>query len=111
MNAQRKSWFCQDCRVTMIYDKKNDRHICPTCKTMVNYHDENDFYLNDEIGSLMRDMAATHRQLEVKPLCGAIVPGGGSKSKGRSRDSDMKKKSLAQINAGLNGKAMAFESR
>lgn len=111
MSKQRQAWFCQDCRVIMLFDIKQDRHICPKCKVQVWHSNEDDPFINDEIGSLMRDMAVTHKTLEVKPLGGAIVHGGGSKSKGRSRESDMKKKSLAQINAGLNGRAMAFESR
>ena len=110
MSKQRDPWFCQDCRIMMLYNDKEDYHICPKCKARVYHADEKDEYLNDEIRSLMKDMAHTHKPREALPAGGALPGGGGSKSKGRSRKSDMKKKSLAQLNMGLAGTYSAFNS-
>lgn len=96
---QRKPWFCQDCRdVLMLYNAKEDYHICPKCKTRVYHADEKDDYLNDEVRSLMVDMAATHRQKEVL-VGGAVMPGGGNRN--RSRKKPIKKDTLATLNKKL----------
>ncbi|HMM20616.1 MAG TPA: hypothetical protein PKA10_07735 [Selenomonadales bacterium] len=109
---QREPWFCQDCRLVMLYNKKEDFHICPKCKVRVYHADDKDDYLNDEVRSLMRDMYKTHLpQKEPLPINPYPAGYGGSKSKGRNRKQEMKKKTLSQINAGLTGKASDYESR
>lgn len=107
---QRKKWYCQDCRCDMIYNPKDDNWVCPQCFVYVSYPEKGDSYLEDEVSGLMREMASTHRQTECKPS-GPPAKGSGSKSKGRSREADMKKLSVAQINAGLAGTSKIFESR
>lgn len=107
----RKPWFCQDCRVSMIYDSKQDYYKCPECGTEV--WPEADKVSKPtkeqaEIHSFMQQMAPTHFAKEALPAGGPLLGSGGSKSKGRSRKADMQKKSLAQINAGLAGKCTSF---
>ena len=107
----RQPWFCQDCRVQMVYINKLDMHFCPKCKVRV-YHSNDDDYYEDEIISLMRDLHKTHLpKKDPIPAGHALLGGGGSKSKGRSREGDMKKKTLSQINAGLAGKNVDFLTR
>lgn len=107
---KREPWFCQDCRIVMFYNEKEDYHICPKCLVRVYHSDEKDDYLNDEVRKLMQDMYKTHVPKEILPQ-GRPTLKGGSKCKGRSRKQDMKKPSLAQINIGLAGTAKQFESR
>ena len=108
----RKPWFCQECRIQMLYDKKQDFHKCPECGTEVWMNIEEDSLKSDEdeeIDALMREKyKANLPAKEPIPAGGALLGGGGSKSKGRSRKGDMKKKSLSQINAGLAGICSAF---
>lgn len=94
----RKPWFCQDCRVSMTYDAKQDYYKCPECGTEV-WPENTDS--KGEIESLMRDMAATHSKREAMPA-GEALPGGGSKSKGRKTER-MKKPTLATLNQRLYG--------
>ena len=102
-NMKNKQWFCQDCRVLMIFHPKEKVHVCPKCKTKVFPNDEDaDRKLNNEIYSLMADMAPTHRQTEVKPS-GPFILGGGSKSSKKKAKST--KPSLAELNNKL------YESR
>ena len=97
-------------------DAKDGFFQCPTCENE-SWPDREGTFVdkwikkNDEIGNLMKDMAASHKPREIKPPGGPVIFGGGSKCKGRSRTGDMKKKTLSQINAGLSGRATTFESR
>jgi len=95
----RNPWFCQDCRdVLMEYNKKGDFYRCPKCGAELWPADTH--APTGEIEELMSELAATHRQTECKPA-GPPAKGSGSKSKGRSRKTDMKKKSLATLNMAL----------
>lgn len=94
---ERKPWFCQDCRVQMEYNEKKDFYKCPQCGIEVWPDSEDD---TNEITSLMRDMLRTHKPKECLPA-GEAAKGGGSRSKSRSRKSEMKKKSLATLNMAL----------
>jgi len=103
----RKPWFCQECRVVMTYSSKQDFYKCPECGTEV--WPETSNAENDEIASLMCERyKANLPAKEALPAGEALLGSGGSKSKGRSRKADMKKKSLAQINVGLAGKCASF---
>ncbi len=103
---KRAAWFCQDCRVMMHYDKQKDFYECPQCGIEV-WPKERQQAAKDEVLCLMRDLAPTHRSTEILPA-GPPARGSGSKNRARSRKSDSKKKSLAQINRGLNGLSTAF---
>jgi hypothetical protein len=94
----------------MLYDKESRYYVCPKCKTSTMQKEPDDKYVDDIIVRLMRDMRRPHLQTDCLPA-GQAKKGGGSSSAGRSRKGESQKKSLAQINAGLNGKCMAFESR
>lgn len=88
----------------MIYHTKERIHVCPKCKTKVYPNDEDaDRKINDEIYKLMKEMAPTHRQTEVKPV-GPWVLGGGSNSSGNKKPKSTKK-SLSELNNKL------YESR
>ncbi len=90
----------------MDYDSKQDFYKCPECGTEVWPVSNFD---NDEITSLMRDKYKANLPAKEPLPAGSAAPGGGgSKNKGRSRKGDMKKKTLAQINAGLAGKCGSF---
>jgi hypothetical protein len=95
----------------MLYDKQSRYYVCPKCKATVVPKEQNDKYVDDIIIKLMRDMHKTHLPAACIPAGEAKKGGGGGSSKGRSRKGDMSKKSLSQINTGLNGKCMSFESR
>lgn len=98
-----KQWFCQDCRILMIYHPKEHIHVCPKCKIKLHPNDEDtDLKINNEIYSLMVDMAPTHRQTDVKPS-GPFVLGGGSKSSNKKSKST--KPGLNELNNKL------YESR
>lgn len=105
---KRKAWFCQDCRVMMHYDPKRDFYKCPECGVEVWPETKAD---QGEIASLMREKYQANLPAKDPIPAGEPAPGGGgSKNKGRSRKGDMQKKTLAQINSGLNGKCAAFNS-
>lgn len=111
MVKQRADWFCQDCRVTMIYDTKNDRHVCPNCKAQVWHYNHDDPVVEDEITKLMREKYKSNLPpVNPIPAGGPSKGGGGSKAKGRSNKGAMQKKSLSQINAGLNGRCQSFDT-
>jgi hypothetical protein len=95
----------------MLYDKESRCYVCPYCKAYVTLKEPNDQYVDDIIIQLMKDMHKTHLPAACIPAGQAKKGGGGGSSKGRSRKGDMNKKSLSQINTGLNGKCMSFESR
>lgn len=99
MSKQRKAWFCQDCRIVMSYDTKQDFYKCPECGTEVWPNTE---VATDEISSLMSDLARTHQPRECLPA-GEAIPGGRSnRSKSRARKTDrMKKEPLATLNRKL----------
>lgn len=100
---------------TMLYSRKNKRYICPSCKTITLPMPKDDDYVekevSDEIKELMQEKYKANLPAKEPIPCGEALKGvGGGKCKGRSRKGDLKKKSLAQINAGLVGKNMMFES-
>ena len=84
----------------MLYNAKEDYHICPNCKVRVYHHDGKDDYLNDEIRNLMVDLRKTHAPREVLPA-GPAAPHGGNKSKGRKRKHEMKKPTTQTLNQRL----------
>jgi hypothetical protein len=85
-------------------DAKDGFFQCPECENESWPDREGKFVdawtkKNDEIGSLMQDMAASHKPREIKP---SGPPALGSGSKNRSRKADrMKKDSLATLNRKL----------
>ncbi|TCL35633.1 hypothetical protein EV210_11199 [Anaerospora hongkongensis] len=111
MAKQRKKWYCQDCRCDMMYDLKSDSWVCPQCKVYVSYPIDGDSYVDDEVTSMMRDLARTHGPTKEYLPSGPPAKGSGSKNKGRSRKGEMQKLSIAQINLGLAGTSKHFESR
>lgn len=92
-----KPWFCQDCRVVMLYNDKLKCHICPQCKTEVWPPNKADV-VHDEMMSLMIDMQKNHKPRECMPMVGGRVKGGGSKSGKRSKSEKMKKDTLSTLN-------------
>lgn len=100
MSKQRAPWFCQDCRVPMLYSKKLDYHICPKCKATVQHSDETDQYVEDEIIALMRDLVPTHKDRDFIPLTGKGGHGKGGSSN-RTKKPKSKKLSLSQLNMKL----------
>lgn len=102
-----KGWFCQECLVKMDYKIKDGFFKCPECMTEV--WPPSGYKLDDEILDLMIDKQRNHIPKECKPAGEALL-GSGSSSKSRSKKAEMKKKTLSQINAGLNGKCQSFDS-
>jgi len=94
-----KTWFCQDCRVLMIYSDKIESHICPECGVMVAKYIPGDKYVDNEIKQLMHDMRRNHKPREYLPAGEALPGGGGNKS--RVKKPKSKKKSLNQLNNAL----------
>lgn len=89
-------------------------YICPECKGVFTPAPPDDDgavkMVEDEIATLMREKYKSNLPAKEPIPCGEALKGAGG-GKGRSRKGDLKKKSLAQINAGLAGKDMRFESR
>lgn len=106
----RKPWFCQDCRVLMKYDQKDDCHKCPECGAALWYPDEprkrttfDKLPAKDkkEIAELMEEKQKANEPSRNVPIAlgGAIVLGGGNKS-GRNKKV-LKKDSVATVNRKL----------
>lgn len=93
----RKPWFCQECRIIMTYNDKDDYYKCSQCECELWPSDT--YKPIDEIAELMADMAPTHRQTEVLPA-GPVKLGGGSKSNGVKKPKSTKN-SLSQLNEQL----------
>jgi len=112
MRRKRNPRWCEECKCVMVYDKENDRYICPECHGIFYPGDKTDPHIeNDVITSLMREKYKSNLPpVEPLPAGEALKGAGGGSSKGRSRKGDLKKKSLSQINAGLAGKSQLFES-
>ena len=99
----------------MLYSSKNKRYICPVCKTITMPMRQDDDYVDkevtDEITELMQGMYKANLPAKAPIPAGEALKGvSGSKCKGGSKKADLKKKSLSQINAGLAGKNILFES-
>jgi hypothetical protein len=106
---------------TVAMNLAGDHFTCPECKAELHVNSTGDdtFVRNfrrgvvvkgerDEISELMADRAITHVPRVGMPAGEALL-GGGSKSKA-GKSEKMKKKTLSQINQGLNGKCSSFDS-
>lgn len=111
MRKRRPPRWCEECKCVMVYDKENDRYICPECHGIFIPGQKDDPYIeNDVIASLMREKYKSNLPA-VDPLpSGRAAAKGGGGSKGGNRKGDMRKKTVAQINAQLSGKNQLFES-
>lgn len=108
MSKNNKPWPCMECRVMMALVDE-DHCKCPVCGTEVWF--EFSVQDNSEIAKLMREKYKSNLPpKDPIPAGEAAKGGGGSKSKGRDRKGLMQKKSLSQINAGLNGKCQNFDA-
>lgn len=111
MRRKRNPRWCEECKCVMVYDKENDRYICPECHGIFLPGQKDDPYIeNDVIAALMREKYKSNLPA-VNPLpAGEALKGaGGGGCKGRKKDG-MQKKSLSQINASLVGKCKLFEA-
>ena len=115
-----KQTLCPNCQskgnfVFMIYSPRSMYYICPECKGVFTPAPPDDDgavkMVEDEIATLMREKYKANLPAKEPIPCGEALKGaGGGKCKGRSRKGDLKKKSLAQINAGLAGKCGNFNA-
>lgn len=100
MSKERADWFCQDCRVPMLYDKKNDRHFCPACMVQVWHYDKDEpIPDNSEIAKLMREMYKANLPAKDPIPAGRAMSGrGGNKSSKRHGDREkLKRKTVGQL--------------
>lgn len=104
--AKRSPWFCQDCRIEMKYVEHDDFYKCPKCGAELWPADT--CKPSGEIEIMMQEFARSHKLNECLPA-GEAKLGGGSKSK-VGKNEKMKKKTLSQINQGLNGKCSSFDN-
>jgi hypothetical protein len=96
------------CHVMMEYKKPpDDFYKCPICG-FEGWPGDTITPTDDEVSKLMREMAPTHKPKECLPAGGPILKG-GSKSK-VGKNEKMSKKTLSQINQGLNGKCSSFDN-
>jgi hypothetical protein len=99
MRRKRNPRWCEECKCVMVYDKENDRYICPKCHGIFYPGDKDDPHIeNDVITTLMREKyKANLPPVDPLPAGEALKGAGGGSSKGRSRKGEMKKKSLNQL--------------
>jgi hypothetical protein len=87
----------------MMIPIDDDHCKCPVCGTEV-WYNYNEEISTDEIAELMQDSLARHNTFpEYTVLGGSAVPGGGSKSKSRSKKQLMKKPSTSELYNKLSG--------
>ena len=94
MAVKRKPWFCQECRIIMAYNDKDDYYKCSQCGCEVWPADT--YKPVDEIEELMASTPPHLNTKEVLPIYWEVT-GASSKSKG-GKNEKMKKDPVSKLN-------------